>query len=175
MASQRKAGALLGYANIAVKNLVNLVYTPMLLSFVGQADYGVYQTANSFVYSLTLLTFGFSEAYVRFYTQRKATGSEKDVRALNGMYLTLYVVICFTILVLGLTFAANVGSFFSDSFLPAQIGLARNLMAIMAVNISVTLFSTVFDAISSPTSSSSISRPGRCSPRWRLPASLLSC
>lgn len=146
MASQRKAGALLGYANIAVKNLVNLVYTPMLLSFVGQADYGVYQTANSFVYSLTLLTFGFSEAYVRFYTQRKATGSEKDVRALNGMYLTLYVVICFTILVLGLTFAANVGSFFSDSFLPAQIGLARNLMAIMAVNISVTLFSTVFDA-----------------------------
>lgn len=146
MASQRKAGALLGYANIAVKNLVNLVYTPMLLSFVGQADYGVYQTANSFVYSLTLLTFGFSEAYVRFYTQRKATGSEKDVRALNGMYLTLYVVICFTILVLGLTFAANVGSFFSNSFLPAQIGLARNLMAIMAVNISVTLFSTVFDA-----------------------------
>lgn len=146
MASQRKAGALLGYANIAVKNLVNLVYTPMLLSFVGQADYGVYQTANSFVYSLTLLTFGFSEAYVRFYTQRKAAGSEKDVRALNGMYLTLYVVICFTILVLGLTFAANVGSFFSDSFLPAQIGLARNLMAIMAVNISVTLFSTVFDA-----------------------------
>ena len=50
MASQRKAGAILGYLNIIVKNLVNLVYTPMLLSFVGQADYGVYQTANSFVF-----------------------------------------------------------------------------------------------------------------------------
>ena len=34
MASQRKAGAILGYLNIIVKNLVNLVYTPMLLSFV---------------------------------------------------------------------------------------------------------------------------------------------
>ena len=56
MVSQRKAGAILGYANIIVKNLVNLVYTPMLLAFVGQADYGVYQTANSFVFSLTLLT-----------------------------------------------------------------------------------------------------------------------
>ena len=41
MVSQRKAGAILGYANIIVKNLVNLVYTPMLLAFVGQADYGV--------------------------------------------------------------------------------------------------------------------------------------
>ena len=68
MLSQRKTGAILGYANIIVKNLVNLVYTPMLLAFVGQADYGVYQTSNSFVFSLTLLTFGFSEAYIRFYT-----------------------------------------------------------------------------------------------------------
>lgn len=59
MASQRKAGVMLGYLNIVVKNLVNLVYTPMLLAFVGQADYGVYQTSNSFVFSLTLLTFGF--------------------------------------------------------------------------------------------------------------------
>ena len=66
MVSQRKTGAILGYANIIVKNLVNLVYTPMLLAFVGQADYGVYQTSNSFVFSLTLLTFGFSEAYIRF-------------------------------------------------------------------------------------------------------------
>lgn len=41
MTSQRKAGAILGYLNIIVKNLVNLIYTPMLLSFVGQADYGV--------------------------------------------------------------------------------------------------------------------------------------
>ena len=57
--SQRKSGALLGYVNIIVKNMVYLVYTPMLLHFVGQADYGVYQTANSFVFSLTLLTFGF--------------------------------------------------------------------------------------------------------------------
>lgn len=146
MASQRKAGALLGYANIVVKNLVNLVYTPMLLSFVGQADYGVYQTANSFVFSLTLLTFGFSDAYVRFYTQKKVTGTEEDIRTLNGMYLTLYVVICCVVLVLGFAFASSVGSFFSGSFMPAQIGLAGDLMAIMAVNVSVLLFSTVFDA-----------------------------
>ena len=89
MIGQRKAGVIFGYANIVVKNLVNLVYTPMLLAFVGQADYGVYQTANSFVFSLTLLTFGFSEAYVRFYTQKKARGTEEDIRTLNGMYLML--------------------------------------------------------------------------------------
>lgn len=146
MASQRKAGAILGYANIIVKNLVNLVYTPMLLAFVGQADYGVFQTSNSFVFSLSLLTFGFSEAYVRFYTQKMAHGTEGDIRRLNGMYLVLYVVVCAVALALGLLFASNVGAFFSGSFTPDEVGLAGGLMAIMAFSVATTLFSTVFDA-----------------------------
>ena len=146
MASQRKAGAILGYANIIVKNLVNLVYTPMLLAFVGQADYGVFQTSNSFVFSLSLLTFGFSEAYIRFYTQKKALGTEEDIRSLNGMYLVLYVGVCAVALALGLLFAANVETFFSSSFTADQVGLAGQLMAIMAFSVACTLFSTVFDA-----------------------------
>ena len=146
MLSQRRIGAVLGYANIIAKNLVNLVYTPMLLSFVGQADYGVYQTSNSFVFSLTVLSFGFSEAYLRFYTQTRAKGTEADVRRLNGMYLLLYAVICAAALALGLGFAANAGAVFSAGFTEAQVGLAKALMSIMAVNVTATLFSTVFDA-----------------------------
>ena len=146
MVSQRRAGAILGYANIVVKNLVNLVYTPMLLAFVGQADYGVFQTSNSFVFSLTLLTFGFSEAYIRFYTQKRAYGTEKDIKSLNGMYLMLYIVVCAVVLALGLLFAANVETFFSGSFTPDQVGLAGQLMTIMAFSVTCTLFSTVFDA-----------------------------
>lgn len=144
--SQRRIGAILGYANLIVKNLVNLVYTPMMLSFVGQADYGVYQTSNSFVFSLSLLSFGFSEAYVRFYTQRRAHGTEKDIRQLNGMYLLLYVVVGFAALLLGLAFAANASLVFSGGFTEGQVVLARTLMSIMAVNIALTLFSTVFNA-----------------------------
>lgn len=121
MASQRKAGALLGYANILAKNLVNLVYTPMLLSYVGQADYGVFQSSNSFVFSLTLLSFGFSEAYVRFYTQTVAHGGERDIRHLNGMYLTLYVAVTAAAVALGMGFSANAGAVFSAGFTEAQV------------------------------------------------------
>ena len=146
LASQRRAGAILGYANIVVKNLVNLVYTPMLLAFVGQADYGVFQTSNSFVFSLSLLTFGFSEAYIRFYTKKRAHGTEEDIKSLNGMYLMLYIGVCAVALALGLLFAANVETFFSSSFTPDQVGLAGQLMTIMAFSVTCTLFSTVFDA-----------------------------
>lgn len=146
MASQRKAGAILGYLNIIVKNLVNLVYTPMLLMFVGQADYGVFQTSNSFVFSLTILSFGFSGAYVRFYMQRKTKGDEDGIKTLNGMYILMYAVICSVALAIGLLLAANVELFFSGSFTPDQVGLAGELMGIMAFSVACTLFSTVFDA-----------------------------
>ena len=47
MHSQKKAGAILGYLNIGAKNLVNLIYVPLLLHFLGQGDYGVYQMTAS--------------------------------------------------------------------------------------------------------------------------------
>ena len=144
--NQIKAGAILGYANILVKNIVNLIYTPLLLSFVGQADYGVFQTSNAFVSSLSILSFGFSDAYVRFYTQTRVKGTDQDVKRLNGLYLSLYVVLSLLALIIGLTLAAKSEDLFADSFTEEQIRLAGSLMVIMAFNVAITLFSTVFDA-----------------------------
>lgn len=146
MPSQRRAGIILGYANIVVKNLVNLIYTPMLLSFVGQADYGVYQTSYSFVFSLSLLSFGFSQAYVRFYTQKKTHGTERDIHRLNGVYLALYAMVSVLALILGLGFASEAGAIFSSGFTSEQVVLTESVMAIMAGSIAVTLFNSVFDA-----------------------------
>ena len=146
MPSQRRAGVVLGYANIIAKNLVNLVYTPMLLSFVGQANYGVYQSCNSFVFSLTLLSFGFSQAYVRFYMQRKTHGGEEGIRRLNGVYLLLYAVVSAVALAVGLVFAANVGVVFSNGFTSEQVVTAEAVIAVLSCSIAATLFNSVFDA-----------------------------
>lgn len=146
MASQRKTGAILGYANIVVKNIVNLLYTPMLLAFVGQADYGVFQTANNFIVSLQLLAFGFSGAYVRFFMRRAAKDDTEGIKRLNGMYALIYVLIAMVAVVLGLIFAVNCGILFSGSFTPDQVSLATGVMAILTFNVATTLLSTVFDA-----------------------------
>lgn len=144
--SQRRIGIVLGYANILAKNLVNLIYTPMLLAFVGQADYGVYQSCSSFVLSLALLSFGFSLAYVRFYTRERIHGTKEGVGRLNGVYLVLYSVVSVVALALGLTFAANADAIFSVGFTVEQIAEARAVMAVLAGNIAITLFNSVFDA-----------------------------
>lgn len=144
--SQRRIGAALGYANIAVKNIVNLIYTPMLLSFVGQADYGVYQSCNSFVFSLSLLSFGFSTAYVKFYTTEKIGSGEKGIYRLNGVYLVLYTAVSLLALVLGLILASNAEIIFSNGFSAQEVMLAGSVMSVMSVNIAVTLFTSISDS-----------------------------
>ena len=118
----------------------------MLLSFVGQADYGVYQSCYSFVFSLTLLSFGFSQAYVRFYTREKARGTEDGVQRLNGVYLILYALVGALALGFGLVFAANAGVIFSAGFTADQISTAEVVIAILSGSIAVTLFNSVFDS-----------------------------
>lgn len=146
LAGQRKIGALLGYVNILAKNLVNLLYTPILLHYLGQADYGVFQMTNSVVFMLTLLSAGFYGAYVRFYTLKKQRGTADDVRRLNGMFLLVYVAAALLCIVLGLVLVANSERLFSKGLTPDEVTLTRTLMVIMTLNVSVTLLSTPFDS-----------------------------
>ncbi|MBV3435334.1 oligosaccharide flippase family protein [Bifidobacterium adolescentis] len=149
MASQKKAGALLGYANILVKNLVNLIYVPLLLHFLGQGDYGVFQMANSVVFALTLLSAGFYGSYVRFYMRERAAGCPDDgpgVRRLNGMFLLVYLTVAALCLVGCGVMVLNVHALFSGGLTESEIGLARVLLMVMGVNIAVTMLSTPFDS-----------------------------
>lgn len=149
MASQKKAGALLGYANILVKNLVNLIYVPLLLHFLGQGDYGVFQMTNSVVFALTLLSAGFYGSYVRFYMRERAAGcsdADSGVRRLNGMFLLVYLAVAVLCLVGCGAMVLNVHALFSGGLTAQEINLARALLMIMSVNIAVTMLSTPFDS-----------------------------
>ncbi len=146
MKGQRKTGALLGYANIIAKNLVNIIYVPLLLHFIGQADYGVSQMTNSVVFALTLLSAGFYGSYVRFYMREKTRGNDLGIRRLNGMFLLVYVVVALLCLIGGTALTINVRSFFSGGLTASELVLARELMGIMTVNVAIQLLSTPFDS-----------------------------
>lgn len=139
-------GAILGYATVIVKNLVNLLYVPLLLHFLGQGDYGVFQMTNSVVFALTLLSAGFYGSYVRFYMQEKAHGTPEGIRRLNGMFLLVYVAVIALCLVGGMVLTLNVDALFSNGLTPSELVLARELMVIMTISVAVQLFSNPFNS-----------------------------
>ena len=70
--SQKKAGVLLSYISMGINAIVQLVYTPIMIAYLGSSEYGTYQLVGSFVSYLNLLNFGISGAYLRFYSRYKA-------------------------------------------------------------------------------------------------------
>lgn len=146
MHSQKKAGVILSYLNIGAKNLVNLIYVPLLLRFLGQGDYWVYQMTASVIFALTLLEAGFSGAYVRFYMRKRTNNDEAGIRELNGIFFLTYLAVALFCLVGGVLLVVNVQRIFSGGLTASELVLARELMAIMSVNIAVQFLSSPFNS-----------------------------
>ncbi len=147
--NQKKRGAILGYINIIAKNMVNLIYVPLLLHFLGQADYGVFQMTNSVVFALSLLSAGFYGSYVRFYMRERAAGSADDntgIRRLNGMFLLVYLTVAMLCIIGGIFMVIYVHQIFQNGLTSSEIGLARTLIIIMIANVAVSMTSTPFDS-----------------------------
>ena len=146
MEIQRKYGAALSYLNIIIKNAVTFLYTPFLLNTVGQADYGLFQMTNSVVMSLSLLSMGFSSAYVKFYMEYKVQDNKKAMKKLNGLYILLFSIIGLFAIVIGLILALNTTTLFGNSLTESEIILTKKLMIVLVLNIGLTFPSSVFDA-----------------------------
>ena len=63
---QIKFGALMSYFAIAVNIVAGLVYTPWMITKIGQGNYGLYTIASSLI-TLFVMDFGMSAAVGRLY------------------------------------------------------------------------------------------------------------
>ena len=106
--NQLRAGVVLTYVSLAVGYLVSMVFTPVMIRMLGQNEYGLYTLVLSIASYLNLLNFGFGASYMRFYARCRETGTEDDVRRLNGLFLLTFAVIAVIALTAGLIVAENV-------------------------------------------------------------------
>lgn len=126
--------------------MVYFLYTPFLLKYVGQSDYGLFQMTNSVMMSLSLLSMGFSSAYVRFYTIYLVKDDTSSIRKLNGLYMIIFSFISVIALILGSLLVVNSNVVFGAKLDNRELNLIKSLMLIMVFDIALTFISSVFDS-----------------------------
>ncbi len=83
--NQLKVGIILSYFSMIISTLISIIYTPFMLSTLGQGEYGVYSLASCIVSYLSLFSLGFGSAYVKFYMKYKVKKDENAISTLNGV------------------------------------------------------------------------------------------
>ena len=145
--NQKKAGVVLSYISEAIKILTALLYTPVMLRLLGQSEYGLYQLVSSVVSYLGLLSLGFTSAYVRYFSIAKAKGPEDEVAKLNGMFMTIFLVIAGIAALCGGVMISNIRALFSSGLTDQEYEKARILMILMVFNLSISFPNSVFNCI----------------------------
>ena len=89
---QIKIGAIISYGTIVFHIIAGLIYTPWLLSQIGQSDYGLYTLATSLI-TLFVMDFGLGAAISRYVSRYRAQNNQQAVNDFLGMIYKLYMLV----------------------------------------------------------------------------------
>jgi O-antigen/teichoic acid export membrane protein len=145
--SQIKAGAALSYLQMFLRIVIGLVYTPVMLRLLGQADYGLYNTVSSTISTLHLLSFGFESAYIKYYAEYKNNDEKEKIYKLNGLFLLIFCGIGIIALLCGVFLCFHLELIFDSGLTTEEYARARILMLLMSVNLAITFPMSVFSNI----------------------------
>ncbi len=129
---QIKLGAAISYFTIAFNMISGLIYTPWMISKIGQSNYGLYTLASSLI-SLLVLDFGIGAAITRFLSKYNAAKDQNAINNFLGLVYKLYLGIdALILLVLTVIF------FFIESIYtqltPSELEIFKDLYIVVAIH-----------------------------------------
>lgn len=144
--SQVKLGAILSYVSLALSTIISIIYTPIMITRLGESEYGVYNIVLPIISYLNLLNFGLGSAYVRYYSRYKVEDDQENMHKLNGMFLLTYSVLGALVFIIGFYLSYNGTVIFGQKLTAQEVSLGCRLLRIMTINAALNFPLMVFDA-----------------------------
>ena len=144
--NQRKIGIIISYLTLAFNILIGLVYTPFMITKLGDGQYGIFSLANSLISFVTLLDLGFGQTLVRYISKARVIGDIEEEHRLNGFFLKMYMVIALIAWVIGAGIVILYPQLAANAFVEEEIRLFRIVFLILLVNVSISFPMSVFSA-----------------------------
>ena len=145
--NELKAGALLSYVNLAITCIIPLLYTPIMLRMLGQAEYGLYSLSNSVISYLSMLNFGMGSAVMRYVAKARAEGDKEQVEKTVGLFTVIYIVLALLVIIVGFTLTIFADTWFAQGLTEDEIGRLRILMIIMSLSTAISFPVSVYSSV----------------------------
>ena len=145
--SQLRAGAILSYISLGLTSFISILYTPIMLRFLGQSEYGLFNLSNSIIGYLGVLDLGLGNAVIRYTAKYRAIEDKEGEENLHGMFVVVYAILSLITFIIGFTFVSNIECFFSSTLSSEEIYRIKIILAIMIFNLAISFPFGVFSGI----------------------------
>ena len=142
--NQIKAGMIISYLNMFLNVIIGLLYTPFMIKYLGQSEYGLYNTVSSVISMLSILSLGFNAGYIRYYSKYKKEENEEKIYKLNGLFLIIFAIIGIIALVCGIFISFNLNFVFDKGLTSTEYEIAKVLMLLLTANLAISFPMSVF-------------------------------
>ena len=143
MASARQRGVIFSYIYMAVQMIVQLIYVPLLLSTLGQSEYGLYQLVGSVMSYLVSINGVLASGVGRFYCMYKAEDDSKQMENTLAITKRIYFILAGVTALVIAVLIPIVATVYSSSFSSAEIAECGTMLVVLGVNTVVTMFNTI--------------------------------
>lgn len=144
---ERKKGALLSYILSAVQVIVNLLYVPLLLSTIGQKEYGLFQMIGSIISYMSVLDGTLSAGAVRYYSKFYVLGDRQGMANTIAILKRIYRWLNVLIMAATAVSAVAIRFIYARSFSPQEMSESILILCVLAVNLMVTMNNTISIAV----------------------------
>ena len=129
--SQLKIGILLNYVNMILGNLIPIFYTPVMLSLLGQSEYGLYKLSSSVTSYLSLISLGIGSAVTRYSIKAREEESAEAEERILGLFVVIFHIIALAAMVVGTVLTLNLHIWYGNSLTDAELGRVKILVQAM--------------------------------------------
>lgn len=145
--SQLKKGIILNYLNLALSSLIPIFYTPIMLSLLGQNEYGLYKLSGSVTSYLSLMALGLGAAITRYLIKARIEEGKEAEEKILGFFVAIFTIISLLTIIIGGVLAMNVQSWFSASLSVEDLLKMKILVFILACNTAVNFLTAPYISV----------------------------
>ncbi len=141
---ERKLGTLLSYLLMVFEILSTLLVTPLIISSLGQAEYGVYKLVSSLTVYLLMLDLGLGNSVTRYMAKYHAVNDKESSGRFLGLSIYFYTTVAFIAIIIGIGIIWAFPTVFAKGLMPDQIKLGQKLLFIIILNTAIILGTSNF-------------------------------
>lgn len=144
MMSERKKGVILSYIQVVLSGVVSIIYVPLLLRYLGQSEYGLYQIVGSFFSYVTVFESCMSTGVLRNYCNALGNQDKEAADVTLSMAKVIYRAMAVLMVVAGVIVLFAFRRFYASSFSASELKESSAILILLFANMMVTLLGSIY-------------------------------